>query len=133
MSKSKCQNYQPLMTGCWATRIACASRLRNPPRGSLSTHLEPEPSPIRQTWLFRVHLSTDGFQVSVKSAIIEGAEFHLHCLRTPDDPPWQAEERCQPMPGGLSIGGRKIGVTCPHHQIGERQLEHGHHLIFGML
>src|SRR5258708_28088817 len=104
-----------------------------PPAGPWSTHLEPEPSAIRQTWLFRVHLSTDGLQVSVKPAIIKGAEFHLYCLRAPDDQAWQAEERGQPMPGRLSIGSRKIGSARPHHQIGERQLEHGHHLIFGML
>jgi hypothetical protein len=90
------------------------------PVGPLSPHLELEPSTIRQTCLFRVDLSTDGLQVAVKLAIIKGAEFHLYCLCALDDPPWQAEERCQPMPGGLSIGSRKIGVARPHHHIGER-------------
>ena len=68
------------------------------PAGPWSTHLEPEPSAIRQTWLFRVHLFTDGLQISVKPAIIKGAEFHLYCLRAPDDQAWQAEERGQPIP-----------------------------------
>ncbi len=39
----------------------------------VSTHLELESLPIRQTWLFRVHLSIDRLQVPVELAIIEGA------------------------------------------------------------
>src|SRR5258708_5022280 len=80
-----------------------------------------------------VYLDTDLRQIAVELSIIEGAQFHLNRRWSLYNPPWKPKERREPLPCGMGIRWRKITVTNPHHQVGERDFTYRHHLILAVI
>src|SRR5215471_18473628 len=87
-------------TLCRARRMCSGSKLESAAQAQL------ELAPIEEPRLGGVDLGTHCGEISIELTIIEGAQLHLHCVCSPDHSAWQLEERREPVPGGVSVGGR---------------------------
>jgi hypothetical protein len=63
---------------------------------------------IRQPRPGRFHPLTQLQQIAREATIMERTHVHSHGLSPPGDPPRYAEERCQPLPGGVGPGGLEV-------------------------
>ncbi len=81
-----------------------------------------EAASIWEAWLSLRHLCTQYLQIPVEGTVVKSLEFDLDSILSPEDSPWQLQERLQAVPGGMSVLGWKIVVADPHAHIRQRHI-----------
>jgi len=77
-----------------------------------------------------IHLFAEGREVAGEGLVIKRSECHPHSCLLPGHLTREVEEGSQPIPGCMGIRAGKVLIPRPHHQVRQRHLADGHHLIF---